>query len=88
MIAREPQHKASSHKEVIMVTPLPSTTEEITERLQEDPRTQDADIEVSFNQGVVTLMGTAKSEEIRQAAEEIARSQPAVITVFNELKVR
>jgi osmotically-inducible protein OsmY len=33
------------------------------------------------------LTGTVDSEETRQVAEEIARNQPAVMSVVNELKV-
>lgn len=70
-----------------MVTHVPSATERILEALQDDPRTKDALIEVAFGQGVATLTGTVKSEEVRLAAEEIVRSQPSVITVISELKV-
>lgn len=55
--------------------------------LLEDPRTTEAILDVANNRGVVTLTGTVDSEEIRQAAEEIARQQPGVLTVVNELKV-
>ena len=55
--------------------------------LLEDPRTTEAILDVANNRGVITLTGTVDSEEIRQAAEEIARQQPGVLTVVNELKV-
>lgn len=55
--------------------------------LLEDPRTTEAILDVANNRGVVTLTGTVDSEEIRQAAEEIARQQQGVLTVVNELKV-
>ncbi|HEX6304474.1 MAG TPA: BON domain-containing protein [Anaerolineales bacterium] len=55
--------------------------------LLEDPRTTEAILDVANNRGVITLTGTVDSEEIRQAAEEIARQQQGVLTVVNELKV-
>jgi osmotically-inducible protein OsmY len=59
----------------------------IANALLEDPRTGDAIIDVANDRGIVTLTGTVASEEIRQAAEEIARDNRGVITVVNELKV-
>lgn len=55
--------------------------------LLEDPRTTEAILDVANNRGVITLTGAVDSEEIRQAAEEIARQQQGVLTVVNELKV-
>ena len=55
--------------------------------LLEDPRTTEAILDVANNQGIITLTGAVDSEEIRQAAEEIARQQQGVLTVVNELKV-
>ena len=70
-----------------MVTPVSSVVTQIYEHLQRDPRTKSAVIEVSFHQGVVDLSGNVKSVKIAQAAEEIARELPGVISVTNELKV-
>jgi osmotically-inducible protein OsmY len=72
----------------MMVTPATSVTERILDALNDDPRTRDEVIEVTTHQGVVTLVGEVKSEQIRRAAEEIARKQPGVVTLVNELKVR
>jgi osmotically-inducible protein OsmY len=72
----------------MMVTPTMSVTERILDALDDDPRTRDEVIEVTTHQGVVTLTGQVKSEQIRRAAEEIARGQPGVVTLVNEIKVR
>jgi len=52
-----------------------------------DPRTKNSIIEVGNNQGIVIMTGTVKTPAISQAAEEIVRSQPGVISVVNELKI-
>lgn len=70
-----------------MVSPITSITERVLAALKDDPRTQDAMVEVAFNQGVVTLAGVVKTAEARDAAEEISRQQAGVVTVINELKV-
>lgn len=57
-------------------------------RLDADPRTADAPISVSGHAGEVTLEGTVRSAAVKTAAEEIARSQPGVMIVVNELRVR
>lgn len=70
-----------------MDNPTLTTVKEIHTQLQNDPRTKGAQIDVSFNQSMVTLTGIVKSLEVRQAAEEIARQQPGVLSVVNELRV-
>jgi osmotically-inducible protein OsmY len=70
-----------------MVTPMTEITDRVVADLLEDPRTKNARIDVGCTQNVCTLSGTVKSEAIREAAEEIARRQPGVVTVINELKV-
>jgi len=55
--------------------------------LDADPRTADAPISVSGMGGEVTLEGTVKSVAIRTAAEEIAKADPGVFMVVNELRV-
>ena len=70
-----------------MVSPITNVTERVLAALNNDPRTQDAMVEVAFNQGVVTLAGLVKNAEARDAAEEISRQQAGVVTVINELKV-
>jgi len=56
-------------------------------RLDLDPRTADAPISVSGHAGEVTLEGTVRTVAIKTAAEEIARSDPDVMLVVNELRV-
>ena len=56
--------------------------------LLEDPRTRLYTIEVTSDHGVVTLSGTVPSEEVKRAAEEIARRQKGVVSVINALKVQ
>jgi hyperosmotically inducible protein len=70
-----------------MVTPLTSLTDRVMEALMNDPRTRNEPIEVATTQNMITLTGTVKSAEVREAAEEIARRQEGVATVINELKV-
>jgi len=53
--------------------------------LAADPRTKQAVIEVIADRGVVTLQGQVEKAETRAAAAEIARQQPGVTVVHNEL---
>ena len=71
-----------------MVMPNTSITDRVSESLQNDPRTRDEMIDVSYLQGTLTLTGTVRSEAARQAAEQIAREDESVINVVNELKVK
>lgn len=59
----------------------------VANALLQDDRTVGAIIEVANDRGIITLTGTVDSDDIRKAAEEIARQQQGVITVVNELKV-
>ncbi len=70
-----------------MDTPVSSIIKQVSEALEHDPRTKKSIIDVGYNQGMVVLTGIVKSHGIVQAAEEIARSQPGVISVINEMKV-
>ncbi len=71
--------------------PMPVTVSEIAERvrnaLEQDPRTQEATIDVAEEGRVVTLTGTVESREIRQAAEEIAARQSEVVEVVNDVSL-
>ena len=60
----------------------------VTTALLEDPRTARYAIDVASEHGVVTLSGVVPSEEVKRAAEEIARRQKGVITVINAIEVR
>jgi osmotically-inducible protein OsmY len=62
-------------------------TDKLFEALKNDPRTKDAVVDIAFNQGIVTLSGTVKSHTTMNAVEEIAKKQPGVISVINEVKV-
>lgn len=71
-----------------MDAPYNKVLKQVEDALLKDPRTKNAVIDIGFNRGVITLTGNVKNEKERQAAEEIARSQPDVLQVVNELKVR
>lgn len=71
-----------------MATSISGLSSTIMQALQEDDRTRGSIIEVATTGGVVTLSGDVKTEAIRMAAEEIARQQPGVVQVINELRVR
>jgi len=71
-----------------VTSPMTTISNRVLEALQADPRTKDALIDVSLYQGIVTLTGTVKSNAMREAAVKIARQQPGVISVIDELKVK
>ena len=60
---------------------------QVESALLQDRLTEDADIEVLDNNGIVTLRGVVRSRESRDRAEEIVRTVPGVTTVINELDV-
>jgi osmotically-inducible protein OsmY len=60
----------------------------VSAALAEDPRTALAPIDVSSSGGTVTLIGQVPSGEVREAAEQIARSVTGVAVVINALEVR
>ncbi len=55
--------------------------------LFEDPRTNDAVIEVIDERGMITLDGEVDNAETREAAEEIARGVTGVTSVVNLLRL-
>lgn len=59
----------------------------VSQALTQDPRTRKADIEVHSSLGAVTLSGEVLSSKIREAASEIAREQPGVVAVTDQLKI-
>jgi len=61
---------------------------QIAKALAADARTVDAVIEAINENGIITLAGTVKDASVKRAAEEIARSQPGVISVINALKLK
>lgn len=70
-----------------MDAPYNKIAKDLGDAFLKDPRTKGCIIDVGFNRGVVTLTGNVKTESARRAAEEIARSQPDVLQVVNELKI-
>jgi osmotically-inducible protein OsmY len=72
---------------ILMIAPISRPGELIGQALRNDPRTQEAVIDVAMEQGIVTLSGRVKSEAVREAAEEIARNQTGVVTIINDLQV-
>ena len=73
-----------------MVAPISDISSQVSNDLHEDPRTKSFghQIEVIADRGIVTLSGTVPNEGARQAAVEIARRAPGVISVHNELKIK
>lgn len=61
--------------------------EAVEARLVADERTRDAVIQVSAAAGELTLRGSVESEEVKQAAEQVAQTTPGAILVINELVV-
>jgi hyperosmotically inducible periplasmic protein len=59
----------------------------VSAALAEDSRTALAPIDVSSSGSTVTLIGQVPSGEVRQAAEQIARSISGVVVVINALEV-
>jgi len=62
-------------------------TQAVEARLVVDERTRDAVIQVSAAADKITLRGSVDSEEIKEAAEQVAQSTPDVTLVINELVV-
>ena len=60
-------------------------TAKIKGRLGSDGRTQNADIHVETNNGIVTLGGSVASAEVKDAAEELVRNVPDVKGVDNQI---
>jgi osmotically-inducible protein OsmY len=65
-----------------------SITAEVTSKLATDVgSTAAADIEVETTNGVVTLAGLVATPEVRDRAEEIAKSVVGVVRVTNNIQV-
>jgi hypothetical protein len=62
--------------------------EEVCERLSDDPGIDASDIEVSVNQGEVTLSGTVDGRDTKWGAEDCALAVHGVRDVRNQLRVR
>lgn len=61
--------------------------ERVQKALTNDPRTQDAAIEVLNENGVITLGGTVARSKTSEAAESIANDIDGVVSVVNEIQV-
>jgi osmotically-inducible protein OsmY len=61
--------------------------EDVNERLTNDWRVDASDIEVSVDDGVVTLAGRVASRAEKRRAEDVAESAPGVTDVSNQLRV-
>jgi hypothetical protein len=70
-----------------MMSIVSDLEKQVTEALQNDPRTRDAVIEVINQYGALTLRGSVDSMKTLQAVEEITRLQVS-IPVINELRVQ
>ncbi len=60
-------------------------TASVKGRLGSDARVSDSDISVETNNGIVTLSGTAKGSDAKNAAEELTRATPDVKGVDNRI---
>jgi len=60
---------------------------QVESALLQDRLTEDSDIDVLDNNGIVTLRGVVPSREARDRAEDITRTVTGVTTVINELDV-
>ncbi len=58
---------------------------QIHDALMNDARTRDESIDVINENGIITLRGRVRDRATKDAAEQIAQSQPGVMSVVNEL---
>ncbi len=63
-------------------------TDDINDRLTWDPRLDATDINVSVNDGIVTLTGSVDSRQDKRIAEDIVDDVSGVWDVNNQLRVR
>ncbi len=62
-------------------------SKDIEQKVSADPQTQGAQVAVESKKGKVTLKGKAKTQEARQEVEKIAREEPGVADIDDELSV-
>ncbi len=62
--------------------------EDICDRLWADGQLDAADVDVSVDNGVVTLDGTVDNRAAKRRADDVAWSAPGVTDVVNELRPR
>jgi len=62
-------------------------TEDVNEKLYQDPFVDASNIEITVLEGQVTLSGTVESREAKRRAEDLAEDVPGVKDVTNQIKV-
>ncbi len=62
-------------------------TKSIQTQVAADPQTKDSNVTVTTKDGKVTLTGTASNQAAQQKLEQIARQEPGISTVDNEISV-
>ncbi|HXX71143.1 MAG TPA: BON domain-containing protein [Candidatus Acidoferrum sp.] len=62
-------------------------TKEIQKQVAADPQTKDSNVTVTSKDGKVTLTGTASSQAAQQKLEQIARQEPGISAVDNQISV-
>lgn len=61
--------------------------EQVRQALADDERTEDAEITVEDDDGVITLAGTVADRETREAAEEITEQVEGVVEIISDLEI-
>ena len=69
-------------------TPITDIVERITAGLRDDPRTQDAQIDVLDDRGRLIITGKVESEDAREAAVKIAQKEGGLFRITNELRIK
>jgi len=64
-----------------------SISQNIQKKAATDPQAQDAQVVVECNHGKVTLTGKAKSENVRRELETIAKAEPGVTNVEDQVLI-
>src|SRR5262249_44574791 len=62
-------------------------SQDIQKKVAIDPQAQEAQVTVESKQGVVTLKGKAKTPAVRQELETIAKEEPGVTEVDNQVSI-
>jgi len=62
-------------------------TKDIQNQVAADPQTKDSSVTVASKDGKVTLTGTASSQAAQQKLEQIARQEPGISAVDNQISV-
>jgi len=62
--------------------------QEIEKKVAAEPQTQPAQVKAEAKSGKVTLKGVAKSEEVRNEVEKIAKEEPGVTSVDDQIEVQ